>query len=89
MSKSPIKETANTLLQRIIENGLRDKMEEWTYEFLSTLILTYSVYKEEVENSKLVLSLNQLFEVFVLYAVGVCISFCVFCIELWKRNRHT
>lgn len=76
-------------MQKCFENGLYNKVLEWTINFNNK---RFQAYQATPNGGEIVLKMEIVFSVFVMYLAGMLVSFGVFLMEillrLWKRRQH-
>ena len=78
MKASPLKEYVNDFVRRFIENGLYDRHLEWVRQYNRD---HFQVKIDTSSPALVVLSMNEMFDIFVLYFVGASLSVIVFVLE--------
>lgn len=83
-----VKEATNTFTDRMIESGLQEKVKYWSVQLLRSMSCASRTSKEEErKGNKVVLDVDKIFELFILYTAGICMSLCVFIVELHFNSR--
>lgn len=86
ISKSlPFERMSNVILRRCFENGLYDKALVWSNNLNDAL---FGSHETEEERDEIFVKLDAIFSVFILYLVGMLISFIVFATEIFMGLRE-